>query len=545
MKILKKATTIVLAAAMLIPSITFAKDTSKTEDKYGSAKNVILMIPDGMSVEITTAARWLKDDFSLTLDSINTGTVRTNNSDTPIADSAPAATAMATGFKTVSPFISTYPIEGGMPGAEGFDKSRELQPLATVLEAAKRTGRSTGIVSTSNIQHATPAAFSSHNPDRNKYQILGEQQVYQGMDVVLGAGSKHLDKSVRDDKEDLIAEVKNQGYDYITTRDELLKTNSKKLWGMFNPSAMAYDIDRDKKIEPSIDEMASKALDILSKNDKGFFIMIEGSEIDWGAHANDPVATVTDTLAFDKAVKVCKDFVDSHEDSVLVVAADHGTGGMTYGHENLSKGYDHTKLEKFIGTLKGAKLTCLGASKKLNADRSNITDIYRDYFGITDLTEDEINSVKNAKEKDLQSAIGRVISDRSHIGWTTHGHVGGDIALYCHTNGKNLKELKGNIFNKDIGNYLADVLDVNLAKLTSELYIPARQAFEKKGAEVKYIENGKANFELQVTKGSDKYIFPIDKNYAIVNGNKTELNGLVLNTTRTCYVPQSAVDLVK
>lgn len=175
------------------------------------------------------------------MDDLATGLVRTNNSNTPIADSAPAGTAMATGIKTESPFVGCYPTKGGMPGAIEIEKDREKQPIANVLEGAERSGRSTGIVSTSNIQHATPADFSAHNPDRNNYEDLGEQQVYQGMEVVLGAGSMYLSKESRKDKEDLISEIKNKGYDYFDTLEGMKASKGDKIWGLFEDKSFPYE----------------------------------------------------------------------------------------------------------------------------------------------------------------------------------------------------------------------------------------------------------------------------------------------------------------
>lgn len=541
MKSFKKVCITFLAVSTLIPTLTFAD----TADKYGSAKNVIMMIPDGYSIEIETATRWTTNEKKLELDDMVTGLVRVNNANTPIADSAPAASAMATGLKTETPFISCYPTKDGMPGFDNFDKSKAKMPLATILEGAKRSGRSTGIVSTSNVQHATPAAYSSHFPNRNEYEILGEQQVYQDMDVVMGAGSKYLEAAKRKDKEDLVGVIKSLGYDYITNKDQMDKSTSNKIWGMFAEKSMNYDIDRDPNVEPSLSEMTTKALNILSQNKKGFFLMVEGSEIDWGAHANDPVAAVRDAMAFDKAVAVAKDFVKNNPDTVLVVAADHGTGGMTFGSTGINSGYDKTPLEKFTTLIANAKMTGQKFAEKLDANRSNIKALMEEAYGITDLTNDEENLIKTADEKDLQTAVGKVISDRSFIGWTTRGHVAGDIALHSMVNGNNVKKLQGIIFNNEIGKYMEDVMDLDLGKLTNELYVPAREAFDKKGAKVEYSKVSEDNFELKITKGSDVLVIPMNKNYGSLNGNKVELDGLSINTGNKVYVPQKAVDLIK
>lgn len=127
MKNLKKILCLSLALILLLPSLGLA-----ASNDYGKAKNVILLMPDGMSIEAATSARWMTDSFSFSFDDMATGLVRTNNSNTPIADSAPAGTAMATGYKTESPFIGTYPTKASMPGAKDFDPAKSMMPLANV-----------------------------------------------------------------------------------------------------------------------------------------------------------------------------------------------------------------------------------------------------------------------------------------------------------------------------------------------------------------------------------------------------------------------------
>lgn len=419
-----------LLALLILPVNSFAAGND-----YGQAKNVILMIPDGMSVEAVTMTRWMTEDGEFVFDSWATGLVKTHNANTPIADSAPAGTAMATGIKSQSPYVGTYPSKGGIFGAEGFEESKKMMPIATLLEGAERLGKSTGIISTSNIQYATLAGFSSHNPNRNNYEDLGEQQVYQDIKVVLGGGSSYLSKKVRKDKEDLIGEIKSLGYDYVTTRDQLEKSNSNKLWGMFAETSMAYDIDRDSSVEPSLKEMTSKALSILEKNNKGFFLMVEGSQPDWAGHANNPVGMKSEIFSFNEAVKVAKDFADKNKDTVVIIASDHGTGGLTIGHRDITKGYDKEPLETFTHIIKNAKLTGAGFEGKLDENRSNISALVKEVYGF-EPTSEEVKLIKDSEN--VQQTVGTIISDRSMIGWTTGGHVGGDVALYCYTSGNSV-----------------------------------------------------------------------------------------------------------
>ncbi len=535
MKIKRTLLSLLLVIALLIPGIGLA-----AQDNYGSAKNIIVMIPDGMNIESATLARWMTDDFELVMDSMATGLVRTNNASTPIADSAPAGTAMATGIKTESPFVGSYPTSATMPGAEEFEPERAKMPIANVMEAAQTVGKSTGIISTSNVQHATPADFSAHHPNRNNYENLGEQQVYQNLDVVLGAGSRYLEASEREDGEDLIAELKAMGYDYVTDTASMKEASGDKIWGLFAEKSFDYSIDRDPAVEPSLAEMTSKAIDVLAKNDNGFVLMVEGSEIDWAGHANDPVGMVSDILAFDEAVKVAKDFADENGETVIVIASDHGTGGPSIGEYEITKGYDRQPLEAFTHIIKDAKLTGNGVAKALNEDRSNIAEVMADAYGIDDLTEEEIKSIKEAD--DVQNAVGSIVSMRSHIGWTTGGHVGGDVALYCYVTDENAKVLSGTVHNSDIGKYVADLLGVDMMELTDQLFVKARDAFEAKGATVEFKFESPGNPIIEVKKDDTTLVIPTSKNYLLKNGEKVELDGVVVFNGETVYVPQSAID---
>ena len=157
-------------------------------------KNVILLIPDGMSTGGLTLARWYHGGTALNLDEMASGLVRTYSADAPIADSAPAGTAMATGFKSHTGFVGVLPDENTMPGMPSLNAEDRRSPVASILEAAKLAGKATGLIATSEIMHATPADFSAHDTSRKNYDSISEQQVYQDMDVVIGSGYKYFYK---------------------------------------------------------------------------------------------------------------------------------------------------------------------------------------------------------------------------------------------------------------------------------------------------------------------------------------------------------------
>jgi alkaline phosphatase len=284
----KKVAGISVAAAVAFSSLGFAVNNHLAVAKNNKKKepaNVIMMVMDGTSAGATNLARWYKGE-NLAMDEIMIGGVRTHSAESAITDSAPAATALATGHKSNDKVIGLLPKLVNSPGVDPVNPEDAYKPVANVLEGAKLAGKSTGIISTSEIQHATPAGFSSHAAHRSNYQDIAEQQVYQGIDIVLGGGKESLlpgtTKNARTDGENLLNVINDNGYQFVETRDALLKSKSNKIWGSFAPSAMAYDFDRQakKSSEPSLAEMTKKAISTLNKNNKGFFLFVEGSKVD-------------------------------------------------------------------------------------------------------------------------------------------------------------------------------------------------------------------------------------------------------------------------
>ncbi|AOT70432.1 alkaline phosphatase [Geosporobacter ferrireducens] len=536
----KKRLSLLLVVLLLIMTLS---TVGVQANEKAEIKNVILLIPDGMNITSTTLARWYNGGGPLAMDEMACGLIRTYSADAAIADSAPAGTAMATGFKSHTGFISVLPDVADMPGQKPIAAGDERKPVATVLEAAKLAGKATGIVATSNIQHATPADFTAHYPDRNKYEILGEQQVYAEIDVVLGGGKKYLVKEGRSDQEDMIAEIKRLGYDYVTTPTELADAKGNKLWGMFADDAMSYDFDRDPEKEPSLAEMTEKAIEVLSKKQKGFFLMVEGSKIDWANHANDPIGTISDVLAFDQAVKVALDFAKENKETIVIVAPDHGTGGLSIGNWDTNKNYDNLPLSTFIDPLKKAKLTGEGVESKLNADKSNVVEVMKEYYGIDDLTEEEITAIQAAAKTKLNYAVGKMISKRAFLGWTTEGHTGEEVALYVYS--PNRERLTGVVENTDIAKYIESVLKLNLKESNEKLFIAAQAAFKAKGATVSLDESDKENPVLTVTKDKIELKFPAFKNIVIKNGQSIKMKGLTIFNGEVFYVPKEAVDMIQ
>jgi alkaline phosphatase len=282
---------------------------------YGSQvpRNVILMIGDGMGFGQITLAE-LSAATPLNMESMPyTAFVKTQSLDA-VTDSAAAGTALATGFKTKNGMIGVLPDGTIVP---------------TILEKAIRLRKAAGLVTTTTITHATPAAFGSHVASRGDEADIAPQFIERRIDVLLGGGrSVFLPKSDKDsarkDDRNLLQEAREAGYTIVGNREDLLSADEHRLLGLFQASSLTT-----KAPEPSLAEMTGKAIDVLSQDKEGFFLMVEGGQIDWRCHDNDLVGAAKQTLDFDTAVGKALDFARKHRDTLVIVTADHETGGLS------------------------------------------------------------------------------------------------------------------------------------------------------------------------------------------------------------------------
>lgn len=513
------------------------------------AKNVIILLADGCGSPHTTVSRWYKGS-PLVMEEIVAGALRTYSAESLITDSAPASTAYATGYKSNSKFIGVLPAKGGMPGAE-FSENRKYEPVATVLEAAKLAGKSTGLIATSNIQHASPAGYSSHTHNRGDYNDIAEQQVNQNVDVVFGGGKQYLvpksQGGARTDNENLIDVLKARGYGFVENREQLLASKDKKVWGMFAADAMAYEMDRPllQPQEPSLAEMTQKAIEILSKNKKGFFLFVEGSKVDWASHANDPIGVISDVIAFDNAIKAALDFAKKDGNTLVLAFSDHGNGGMSLGNKGTEKNYDTLPYEALVEPLHKANLTGEGVEKVIGEDRSetHIREVMEKHFGIANLTPDEIVAIQKAKKGAMNYAVGPMMSKRSIIGWTTSGHTGEDLPLYAY--GPNAP--KGTVDNTEIAQITARALGIELGSTTKRLFVEAETALTGVGAKVMIDQTDKANPRLVAIKGNVRAELPFSTNLITIGKETKQLEGLTVFSAKTgkVYIPAQVVEMIK
>ncbi len=400
-------------------------------------KNIIYMIGDGMGPAYTTAYRYFKDDPNTKVvdptvfDTILRGMAHTYPDDhTYVTDSAAGATALSSGHKSYN-------------GAIAVDTDKK--PVKTMLEVAKERGMTTALVATSQINHATPASFASHNESRRNYDEIANDYIDNKIagklpvDLMLGGGTKYY---VREDR-NLVEEFKAAGYQYS---DDFAAMNDLKqvpALGLFAEVGLPFALDENPT---RLTQMTTKALDLLDgQNDKGFFVMIEGSQIDWCGHANDIACAMGEMDDFAKSIEQAKAYVDKNPDTLLVITADHSTGGLTLGA--------HGQYKWETDVVKGVKATAGTITKDL-LESDDLKAVWQKYSDIefTDANSIKLNEAKKMGDKALLLAVKDIINHASFTGWTTGGHTAIDVQVFAY--GKRAEDFYGSQNNTAIADKL-------------------------------------------------------------------------------------------
>ena len=309
---------------LLVPAMAIGGGALDNQHK---AKNVIFMVPDGMGIAYVTAARSYlggPDGPNLAFENLPViGYQRTHSENSFVTDSAAAASAWSCGEKFSNGEICYHSADGSYP--------------ITALEAARDMGKATGLVATSRITHATPAAFAAHVPSRGCENLIATHFIENMVDVILGGGQRHFDGTRSDDScggsSDNLPAAMMAGYEYVTTATDLdsaVAAVPEKLLGLFTYSSMSPHLMRGPE-EPSLAEMTTAALDILEEDKDGLFLVVEGSQIDWAGHANDPSYQMSEMIGFNEAVEAVLTWLGESpsrsNNTLLVVVADHESGG--------------------------------------------------------------------------------------------------------------------------------------------------------------------------------------------------------------------------
>ncbi len=276
------------------------------------------MIGDGMGVAQIYAGITAHKD-ALNIERFHSiGFHKNQSADNYVTDSGRGATAFAIGYKTYN-------------GAIGVDGNKMSHP--SILETAEKNGRASGLVVTCSVTHATPACFIAHQPSRQMVEDIAADFLKTDIDVFIGGGRKHF--TTRADGKNLIDALKAMNYQVANSMEEIEKISSGKLAGFL------ADVEQPKISEGRGDQLlrsTKTALNILNQNKNGFFMMIEGSQIDWGGHANDTQYIINEMLDFDKVIGAVLDFAEKDGNTLVIITADHETGGFSLVGGDMSAG---------------------------------------------------------------------------------------------------------------------------------------------------------------------------------------------------------------
>jgi alkaline phosphatase len=300
-----------LVLFQLFPGISHAQDTVET-------RNVILFIGDGMGLSQIYAAYTVNKGNLNMMKFPYTGFSMTSSASDYITDSGAGATAISCGKKTYN-------------GAIGMDN--DSIPCKTILEYAEENGLSTGLIATCAITHATPASFIAHQKSREWYENIALDFLKTDIDVFIGGGAQ--DFCGRSDSADLISRLKKKGYDIFLYPSSIHLENSGKA-AVF--TAPVHDPKISEGRGNMLPDATEEAIALLSRNKKGFFLMVEGSQIDWGGHDNDISYVVDETIDMDNAIGKALAFAERDGHTLVVVTADHETGGLSILNGDMEAG---------------------------------------------------------------------------------------------------------------------------------------------------------------------------------------------------------------
>ena len=443
---------LLVAGVLFAPMLSGCATMGGTDASPAKAKNVILLIGDGMGPS-QFGATWLYSNRVLgkdlkmveVMNAGRTAYLVNDTADAMVTESAAAAGQIATGRKMTARALSM--------AADG------KTPVGTIAEILKARGLAIGMVTTSGITDATPAAFTAHVAHRSDEATVADQQIKMGVDVLMGGRKQFFLPEVsagkRKDDRNLLDEAEAAGYTVVGDAEELKSATGSKILGLFNMGNMAYEIDRATTMEPSLAEMTAKTLDVLSRNSKGFFAVIEGGRIDHASHRNDAAGTIHDMLAFDEAVGVARDFARKNPATLVIVTADHDTAGMALiGHSKDSKEYigmDLAAIKKVT-----ASFEVMAGDLGKNPTPQKIQQVVKDSMGIQ-ISDDEAKTVANDTIRKLDPAnysypylhsLAFVLRPYLRVGWGSQTHTASP--LYAFGTGPGSERLTGLLHNTQL-----------------------------------------------------------------------------------------------
>lgn len=358
--------------------------------------------------------------------------------DTLVTDSAAGATALATGVKSYNGAIAV---------------NRQHIPIGTMMQLAKRLGKANGIVASSQVNHATPASFLAHSKNRRNMNDIADMYLDYRIDgkpvadLMMGGGSKYF---VREDR-NLIKGFTALGYQYIDDYRQLDQITRLPAIALLSENALPAALN--SKVESMLGSLTNKALQLLSGAEKGFVLMVEGSQIDWCGHDNDIACAMAEMHDFAQAIQIAKDYVDANPDTLLIITADHETGGLSLGANDIYEWRtDVIKQVKATGRMIAQQLQQIEKQQDISKHFTELTGLTLNNEQLALL----LTALNDKDEKMGRNQIVRFISDASLTGWTTGGHTAADVPVMAY--GKNAEHFNGFMDNTEIAKKLINYI---------------------------------------------------------------------------------------
>ena len=436
-------------------------------------KNIIFVISDGMGPAYTSAYRYYMDDpntdkvehtifdelFVGSSSTYSTGTQKHHTRKTYVTDSAASATALSTGIKTYNQAVAV---------------NTDDKPVETLMQYAKRIDKTTAIVVTSQINHATPASFIAHNTYRYNYDRIADDFFDHRVngkfiaDLMFGGGYKYF---IREDR-NIAKQFADAGYQYIDSYEQLAEFNRLPALGLFADSGTGYAID-NRRTPYRLTHMVNKALSLVDKNPQGFFMLVEASQVDWCGHDNDIACAMHEVDELAHTIKALKSYVDQNPDTLMVITSDHNTGGLSIGANSKYK-WEIAKIKQIRSSinvftqeiLKNADTPIkilwqnnikIDVSKAQLATIEQVrTSALETILKNRNLAEEKVNEIIEDQRLLVSRAIADIIADNTLTGWTSFGHTGDDVNVYSYGHSKAV--FNGFQDNVDIGKKLFKLL---------------------------------------------------------------------------------------
>lgn len=392
----------------LLPSSVLGS-SHLSEFPPAKGRGLIFVVGDGMPLGVIRAMHEIStrvwgnsktNIYSLMKDSRSSlGYVGTKSLSSIVTDSAPASVAWATGSKTANRMLASLPDE---------------RPLKTIMELLKERGYACGLVTTARVTHATPAAWVSHQINRDSEDEIALDYLKFKPDVLLGGGSRHFDPSKRKDGKDIFTAFADAGYDIVKDKNSLMSkdtiSSKKSLLGLFNQSHISYYVDRLNNPElsskqPTLAEMTKIALIKLSRNPRGFILQVEAGRIDHANHSNDAWAAIMDMYELDITIGVINEYLKINPNTLVIVTSDHGNSGWGIN----GTGPEYNDATEALKKYTGIKASFEIIKKEMKGKTAKeIKDIFEHYTTFT-LSEREAEMVHESMQSGYEPYPGDFI----------------------------------------------------------------------------------------------------------------------------------------